>query len=416
MKRIPISRRAIAAFAISASASLASSLAPGLAWGQADTLRIAVINPFSGPMALYGDEVARGYQLAIDEANAKGGVAGRKIELMRGDASSPPQGIAAVEKLASQDKVEVFTGTYISAVSNAASDTALRYNRLYWDTNALAGDLTERGLPNFIRSGPYASSFAEVSAAATKELLAPALKKDLKDIKVWIEHEDSIFGTSIATLQKDLLEKMGAKVVGVGAHNFRAIDLTDSILRAKATEPDVWIETGYVPDGSLLLRTMRDQGLKIPAVMMVGTGDTFETLDALGTDYLEGVTVVGYPRPDQTEAYGPGAAAFLAAYKAKYNRDPIAPQGMTAYVGMQMLIEAIAAAGSTDVEKVRAAAAKMDKPLKSYATGFGVKFDAKFQNTRAFPTVVQWQSGKVVTVFPKDAAQPGVKLVNLPRK
>jgi branched-chain amino acid transport system substrate-binding protein len=68
------------------------------------------------------------------------------------------------------------------------------------------------------------------------------------------------------------------------------------------------------------------------------------------------------------------------------------------------------------MEKVRAAATKMDKPAKSYATGFGAKFDQKFQNTRAFPTVVQWQGGKVVTVFPKDAALPGVKLVNLPRK
>ncbi len=81
-----------------------------------------------------------------------------------------------------------------------------------------------------------------------------------------------------------------------------------------------------------------------------------------------------------------------------------------------MGLEAIAAAGGTDMEKVRAASAKMDKPSKSYATGFGAKFDAKFQNTRAFPTVVQWQSGKVVTVYPKDAAQPQVKLVNLPRK
>ena len=58
---------------------------------------------------------------------------------------------------------------------------------------------------------------------------------------------------------------------------------------------------------------------------------------------------------------------------------------MAAYVGAQMLIEAIGAAGSVDMEKVRAAAAKMDKPAKSYATGFGAKFDAKFQNTRAFP-------------------------------
>src|SRR6516164_10203533 len=95
-----------------------------------EPLRIGAINPYSGPLALYGDEVARGYEIAIDEANAKGGVVGRKIELVRGDASSPPQGIAAVEKMAGQDDVEVFVGTYISAVSNAASDAALRYSRV----------------------------------------------------------------------------------------------------------------------------------------------------------------------------------------------------------------------------------------------------------------------------------------------
>ena len=400
--------------ALLAAAALAAALTAGVACAQ-EPIRIGAINPYSGPVALYGDEVARGYQLAIDEANAKGGVLGRKLELMRGDASNPQQGIAAVEKLAA-DKVDVFVGTYISAVSNAASDAALRYSKIYWDTNALAADLTARGLPNFIRSGPYASSFAEVSANATTELLAPALGKPIKGLKIWIESEDSIYGTSIAQRQKELLEKAGAVIVGVGAHNFRAIDLTDSVLRAKGAGPDVWINTGYVPDGNLLLRTMRDQGFKPQALLLVGTGDTFETLDALGAEYLEGVAVVGYPRPDQTEAYGPGAAAYLAAYKKKYERDPIAPQGMAAYVGMQMLIEAIAAAGSVDMDKVRAATATMDKPAKSYATGFGAKFDAQFQNTRAFPTVVQWQSGKVVTVYPTEAAQPNVKLINLPRK
>ena len=147
-----------------ATAFAATLLGAGAALAQ-EPIRIGAINPYSGPVALYGDEVARGYQLAIDEANAKGGVIGRKIELLRGDAGNPQQGIAAVEKLVG-DKVDIFVGTYISAVSNAASDAAMRYSKIYWDTNALAADLTERGLPNFVRSGPYASSFAEVSANA----------------------------------------------------------------------------------------------------------------------------------------------------------------------------------------------------------------------------------------------------------
>ncbi len=397
-------------------AVLAATATASVAYAQQAPLKIGAINPYSGPTALYGDELARGNELAAEEVNAKGGVLGRKVEIVRGDSGTPQQGIAAVEKLVSQDKVEIFTGTYLSAVSNAASDAAARYSKIYWDTNALASDLTERGLPNFIRSGPHAFAFADVSAAATTELLAKAINKPVNELRVWIEHEDSIYGTSIAQRQKEILEKAGVKVAGVGAHNFRAVDLTDSVLRAKATNPDVWINTGYVPDGNLLLRTMRDQGFKPAAILMVGTGDTNETLEALGAEYLEGVTVTGYPRPDQTEEYGPGAAAYLAAYRKKYNRDPIAPQGMASFTGLKILFETLAAAGSTEVEKVRAAAAKMDKPLSSYPTGFGVKFDSKFQNTRAVPTVVQWQSGKIVTVYPAKAALPGVKLVNLPRK
>jgi branched-chain amino acid transport system substrate-binding protein len=69
-----------------------------------------------------------------------------------------------------------------------------------------------------------------------------------------------------------------------------------------------------------------------------------------------------------------------------------------------MMAEAVAAAGSADPAAVKAALAKFDKPESSYATGFGVKYDEQAQNTRAFPTVIQWQSGKQVTIYPVAAA------------
>ena len=83
---------------------------------------------------------------------------------------------------------------------------------------------------------------------------------------------------------------------------------------------------------------------------------------------------------------------------------------------MKILLEAVQAAGSTAPDKVRTAAAALDKPAGTYPGGFGVKFDDKFQNTRAFPTVIQWQSGKQVTVFPVEARNPGTTLKNVPRK
>ena len=389
----------------------ASALAPA-AFAQ-QTIKIGALNPYSGPLALYGTEVTRGYELATDKVNSAGGVLGRKIELIRGDVTNAQQGITTVEQLA--PKVDLFVGTYISGISLTASDAALRYNKLYWETNAVAQVLTERGLPNFIRSGPDGGAFANTSSATVRDLIAPALKKNVKGLKIWIEHEESIYGTSIAEGQKRILEAFGAKVVGVGSHSAGSIDLNDTVLRAKKAEPDVLIQTGYVPDGNLLLRTAREQGFKPGAILFVGTGDTPETLQALGAAYMDGILVTGYPRNDISEAYGPGNKAYLAAYRAKYKSDPVAPQGMAAYSGFLILVEALKAAGSVDMDKVRAAAAKMDKPENTYPSGFGAKFDKTFQNVRAQFTTSQWQGGKLVTVFPQAAVLPGVTLKPLAR-
>jgi branched-chain amino acid transport system substrate-binding protein len=124
--------------------------------------------------------------------------------------------------------------------------------------------------------------------------------------------------------------------------------------------------------------------------------------------------LISYARPDVNEAYSPGAAAFLKLYRDKFKREPIAPQGMNAFVGAKILIEAIAKAGGTEYEKVIKAAASFDKPLGTYEAGYGIKFNEKMQNTRAFPVIAQWQNGQVKAVFP-DAAAGGVAIVNIPR-
>ena len=379
------------------------------------TIKIGALNPYSGAMALYGTEVTRGYELATEKINSSGGIQGRKLELIRGDVTNAQQGIATVEQLVNKDKVDMFVGTYVSGISLTASDTALRYNKLYWETNAVAQALTERKLPNFIRSGPDGAAFSNTSSAAVRDLIAPALKKEMKDLKIWIEHEESIYGTSIAQGQKRILEAFGAKVVGVGSHAANTISLNDTVLRAKKAEPDVLIQTGYVPDGNLLLRTMRDQGLKPAAILFVGTGDTPETLQALGAASMEGILVVGYPRNDITDKFGPGNKAYLEAYRAKFKSDPVAPQGMAAYSGFLIMAEALKVAGSVDPAKVQAAAATLNVPENTYPSGFGAKFDGVFQNVRAQFTASQWQDGKMVTVFPKDAVLPGVKLRPLAR-
>lgn len=377
-------------------------------------LKIGVINPYSGAVAIYGEELYRGNSIAVDEINAKGGVNGRKIQLVKGDAATPDQGIQEATRLATQENVDAFTGTYLSAVSKTASETAARYKKLYWDTNSVASELTERGLSNFVRSGPYATSFASVSVDTVTGLITKQLGKPAGSTKVWLEHEDSIYGTSIADIQKTSLTSKGYQVVGNSGHPASTTDLTDSVLRAQKAAPDVVVFTGYVPDVNLFLRTARDHNFS-PVMLAVGTGDTNETLQALGAQSIEGMLVVGYPRPDINPSFGPGAQQYLEAYRKKFSAEPVAPQGMSAYVGLKMLADAIGKAGGADSAKVKRAIQGIDKPVGSFANGFGEKFDDKYQNVRAFPLTVQWQSGKQVTVFPDKAAQPSTKVVPLKR-
>lgn len=378
-----------------------------------DVFKVGAINPYAGAVALYGDEVTRGYELAADEINANGGLLGKQIQIVRGNATNAQEAIATVDQLSTRDKVDVFIGTYMSAVAAAGSEAALQYSKLYWDTNALAANLTERGLPNFARSGPSSGTFAELSSRAVVELVANGLGKAPADLKVWITHEDSVYGTTIADRQAELLKEAGVQVLGETAYSARSIDLTDVILRMRDAAPDVWMSTGYVPDSNLLLRTAQGQGFKPTVTIFNGTADTKETLEALGADGLEGIFVVSYPRYDISETFGPGKDEYLAAYKAKFGGEPIAPQSMNAYVGFQVMAEAIEAAGEATPEAVLTAARAIDKPLGSYATGFGVKFDENMQNVLAFPTVGQWQGGKVVTVFPQEAAAEGVQPIGL---
>ena len=386
----------------------------GRAAAQEGPIKIGAVNPYSGATAQDGDEVTRAFELAADGVNTTGGLLGRQVLIVRGNATSAQEGIAAVEQLVGRDKVDILIGTYITSISNAASESALNFGKLYWETNALARDLTDRGLPNYARTGPSSNEFARRSVEGALDLVATRLGKSPKDLKIWLEHEDSAYGTSIMKEQQRLFLEAGI-AVGVGSHSSKAIGVTDSILRAKSAAPDLWISTAYVVDTNLLLRAARDQGFKPPAVMIMGVGDTKETLDALGKEFLEGILLVSYPRADINARYGPGAAEFLKAYRAKYNRDPIAPQCMSAYVGVKILFEAVKAAGSTDYEKVIAAAALIDRPVGSSESGYGVKFDAKMQNTRAFPVIAQWQGGVVKAVFPKEAVSDGVAVVNLPR-
>ena len=416
--KVSTSGRSLAAATLVALATLAcGGSSSGSANGGSSTpIKIGVIDPFHGANAVFGEDLFKANQLAVEAVNAKGGINGRKITLVRGDATTGDEGTQEATRLATQENVDLFLGTYTSPISTTASDTAARYKKLYWDTNASAQGLTDRGLQNFLRSGPTTYSMAVGATSVLTDVVAGKLGKSPSATKVYIEHEDQVYGTSAGDSENQLMKAKGFNVLAESAHSAAATDLTDSVLRAQRAAPDVLVFTGYVADTNRFLRKMQEVKFAPAATILVGVGDTNETLQAAGASYLEGILVVSYPRPELLNAaYAPGGQSFLQAFKARYNSDPVAPQTACAYVGTQMLLDALAKADSTDIAKVRKAVMTLDKPVGSYPNGFGVKFDDKGQNTRAQMVVVQWQGGKVVTVYPDKAKLSGTQIVGLGR-
>ncbi len=366
-------------------------------------IKIGVIHPFSGDFAAFANDIARGYELAIQDHGGEAG--GREIELIRGDAMTPEEGISETQRLLTQEDVDLFTGTYISSVAAAASETAARNDKVYWENHSLDNDLTDRGMESFIRVAPKAETFATISADFIAGDLAKSLGKDISGLKVFIEHEDSVYGTSVAEGQEKALTDAGADVT-VGAHSAAAADLTDSVLRAKGTNPDVWLMTGYVPDVNLLLRQADEQSFHPAARVLTATGDSDETLDAVGADSLAGTFVVQYSNPDTDPEFAPGWQKFLKEYKAKFGEEPLGGVSMVGYTGLTVLLQAIDAAdGDTSVGAIHDAALGFDVPVTGLPNGWGAKFDENGQNERAALLVGQWhKNGTLPTVYPKEAS------------
>ena len=116
-----------------------------------ETWKIGALYPLTGNLALLGNENLNGAQIAVDVVNEAGGIGGKKVELVTGDASTPDKAQAEAERLLSSAGVQVITGTYSSGLSYAASQVAERRGAIYWETGGIADGLTKREFKNFFR-------------------------------------------------------------------------------------------------------------------------------------------------------------------------------------------------------------------------------------------------------------------------
>ena len=390
-------------FAATLASASVLSLA-GIAGASAQEIKIGALYPFSGGLALLGDESFRGTQIAVDERNAAGGINGRKIVLVKADAVDANQAVGEARRLTSVENVVAVFGSYASGVSSAATQVTELAGVPYFELGAVADTITGRGFKYVFRSNSTAKTFAERSVESIVKVVAPTLKADVKTLKIAIVNEDGPYGTLVGGFQKDEAKRLGLNVVESLAYSAKSVDLSSLVLRLKSAGADVVLQTSYQNDTLLFFRQSATAGYKPRAVVGAGGGYSLnDTAQALGAA-MDGAFNVDFPQVTMAEAGAPGLKVFLAEYQKRHGSAPRSGHSLVNYVGAKAFLDVLANAKSTDKDKIREAVLAYKKPLGSSAAGWGFQFADNGQNQLATANLMQWQDGKLVTVYPENVA------------
>ncbi|MDE4605023.1 ABC transporter substrate-binding protein [Sinorhizobium meliloti] len=376
-------------------------------------VKFGALYPFSGQLALLGEESARGLEIAVDEINAAGGIQGEKVVLVRGDAVDNNQAIGEARRLISLEQVAAIFGTYSSARSIAASQVAELSGIPYFELGAVADEVTGRGLKYLFRTNPYAADMGKMIVDMVADKIAPGISKKPEELKIGIIYEDSSYGTSVSTHQANYAKERGLNVAVSSGYPAATVDMSSLVLELKQAGVDVVLQTSYQNDSVLFLQQANEAGYKPAAVIGGGGGYSMQpTADAVGHDVIDGVLDVDFTQYLVNTKATPGLDAFVEAYKAKYGSAPRSGHSLNNYVGAKALLEAIDKARGFEPDTVVEAVKAMDIPDGATAAGYGIKFGENNQNERASMMGMQWQGGKLVTVYPDAAATAPIQFAD----
>jgi branched-chain amino acid transport system substrate-binding protein len=357
LKMLHLKRAFCAVVALAASTLTAL---PGIA---ADPVRIGEINSYTG-LPAFTIPYRQGWELAVEEVNAKGGVlGGRMLEVIsRDDAGKPDDAVRVANELVSNEKVDILAGTYFSHIGLAVSDYALRSKKVFVAAEPLTDAITwDKGNRYTFRLRP--STYMQAAMLVEQAAALPA--------KRWATVAPNYeYGQSAVAVFKQLLKAKRPDVEFVGEQwpAQGKIDAGSTVQALAASQPEAIFNVTFGPDLAKFVREGTTRGVfDGVSVVSLLTGEP-EYLDPLKGEAPEGWIVTGYPW-DQIES--PAHKAFLDAYQGRFKDYPRLGS-IVGYTTFKAIAAAVEKAGSTDSEKV----ADAFKGLKVKSPFGGIEFRA----------------------------------------
>ncbi|MBM3597407.1 MAG: ABC transporter ATP-binding protein [Alphaproteobacteria bacterium] len=383
-------------------------------------VKIGVIYDYTGPFAAGGSKAAGiGNKIAIDMINEKGGVEGHKIVPIYADAQSKTDvAINEAERLLNDAKVDLIMGVYSSAhcVPMAAKVDAAK--KFMWANVCVASAvLKDKNLQYVFRPQVHSDQFGEASCTFIAENAKSKLKKEVKDVKVAIIHEDGPYGVGVAMGNEAKCKELGMQIAHKEGYAATATDLTALVTKLRRAQPDIILHTGYNPDITLFLRQSKEAGLRFDA--LIGHGAGYGQIDKLIETFKDDVNLFYNVDPVAAQlldaktlkpGLGDLTAEMVKRYKAESGAQEVPPHTSMgfnqAWVFLtDVLPRAIKKHGGFDPEALRKAALETDIPEGGTIQGYGVKFfpaGSKMagQNERSSPVVMQYVKGETKIAWP----------------
>ena len=338
-------------------------------------ITIAVAGPMTGQYASFGSQMKAGAEQAVADINAAGGVNGEKLVLKVGDdACDPKQAVAVANQLA-QDKAVFVAGHFCSGSSIPAS-------KVYYEEGMIQISPASTN-PKFTdeRPGPGIYRVCGRDDAQGK-VAGKYLAEKFKGKNIAILHDKSAYGKGLADETQKALNAAGAKETVYEAYTAGEKDYSALVSKLKQANVDAVYVGGYHTEAGLILRQMRDQGMK--AQLISG--------DALVTEEFWSIT--GPAGEGTLMSFSPDARKFPAAAEVvkKFEAKGINPEGYTlyTYAAIQAWRDAVNAAKSTDMKKV---VEQLDKGTFDTVLG-KIDFNEKGDPTEATYVWYQWKDGK----------------------
>src|SRR5262247_3312486 len=359
----------------------------------AQSIKVGAVVPLTGRYGPGGAQVRAGYEIAVEQINAAGGVTmgGKKVPLelvLLDDESNATNTVARLETLASQN-VAVYLGGAGSDLHAAAASVAEKNKIPYLGIAFALHKIHEQGFrylfSPFFKSpdiGPFTAELLKTIPAGERPKTAA------------IFQEKTDWGREMTTTWTDAGKEAGYAVAVVGEYAPGAKDFSDLILKAKGAGADLVLGLPTPPDGMTIVKQMKELGYSPKMTILVRAPDPPIWTKNLGKDGDFVLLAPGW----HNAVKAPGVKELNEANQKKLGR-PADPLTGPAYACVQILSAAIGRAGSLDRDKVRDAIAATDM-----TTVIGpVKF--RTDGTAIVNSVfLQWLNGKQELVFPKDAA------------